>query len=363
MKGGRQSSAGGTLVSTLAVGGVDRSLEPGPALAARGVAREWAAQAEEETFAVEMRLDEIGEVVAVVLGRVGLGDGRVLDDVERVELREVAQRLHGARDREGVEALAIVGVHVVGAGHHGRHDDTTRGGLESRRNAAAVREVREVERSSSMRWAIGAALIAMAGMAACIDDTVPGDLGMDAVGDASDDVDRVDAACEGAARPAPVGTSCVGTVENIPSRGANHVLEPTPISYVDNPPSSGDHRPAWAKWGEYDYLGPQRWVHNLEHGGIAFLYDPCVDTGTISALREYARGMPDDDSGAFRWVLTPYPGLGRPIAVVAWEWTWQSDCLDASGMADLEGFVNLHYRQAPEDFASDGSYSVGWMGR
>lgn len=208
------------------------------------------------------------------------------------------------------------------------------------------------------------ALCAAAGMAACIDDTLPGDIGMDAVGDASGDVDRVDAACEGAAKvPPPTGTSCLGTVENIPSRGANHILEPTPISYVDSPPSSGDHRPAWAKWGEYDYLGPQRWVHNLEHGGIAFLYDPCVDAGTISTLREYARGMPDDDSGPFRWVLTPYPGLGRAVAVVAWEWTWQSDCLDAAGVADLEGFINLHYRQAPEDFASDGSYSVGWMGR
>lgn len=180
------------------------------------------------------------------------------------------------------------------------------------------------------------------------------------VGDAAD-VDRVDAACQGARLP-PIATCGAAVVEQIPSRGAGHVPE-APISYVDNPPSSGDHRPAWARWGEYDYLPPQRWLHNLEHGGIALLYDPCADEATVTALGDFARARADDEGGPFRWVLTPSPGLPTRVAVVAWEWTWQAGCTAPEGGASLEAFVTDHYRKAPEDVAADGSYTTGWIGR
>lgn len=180
------------------------------------------------------------------------------------------------------------------------------------------------------------------------------------VGDAAE-VDRVDAACQGARLP-PIATCGAAVVEQIPSRGAGHVPE-APISYVDNPPSSGDHRPAWARWGEYDYLPPQRWLHNLEHGGIALLYDPCADEATVTALGDFARARADDEGGPFRWVLTPYPGLPTRVAVVAWEWTWQAGCTAPEGGASLEAFVTDHYRKAPEDVAADGSYTTGWIGR
>ena len=29
-------------------------------------------------------------------------------------------------------------------------------------------------------------------------------------------------------------------------------------------PTHGDHRPLWAKFGEYSYVPPQRWSHNVE---------------------------------------------------------------------------------------------------
>jgi hypothetical protein len=172
------------------------------------------------------------------------------------------------------------------------------------------------------------------------------------------DVDRIDATCLSEALTLPVCGP--GVVSTIPSRGSRHILEPTPIAYVDVPPSSGDHRPAWARWGEYDYLPPQRWLHNLEHGGLAFLYDPCAPADLIDALRAFARAIPDDDSGPFRWVLTPFPGLPTPIAVIAWEWTWGAACVDAES---LDKFITEHYRAAPEDFGADGSYETGWLGR
>ena len=168
------------------------------------------------------------------------------------------------------------------------------------------------------------------------------------------------AACHEARMAPPL--CAPATTRHDPPRGADHVVEPTPIVYLDTPPASGPHRPAWARWGAYDYLPPQRWVHNLEHGGVAFLYDPCAADTLPATLRAFAEAYPEDESGPFRWVLTPYPGLPTPIAVIAWEWVWQADCLDVDSQGDLMTFLNLHYRQGPEDEPGDGAYATGWLG-
>ncbi|MEZ4265992.1 MAG: DUF3105 domain-containing protein [Myxococcota bacterium] len=149
-------------------------------------------------------------------------------------------------------------------------------------------------------------------------------------------------------------------VVNIPEKGAAHISPPTPIAYDDTPPSSGNHRPTWAKWGEYTFCPAQRWVHNLEHGGAVFLYDPCADPTLIDALRAFAKARPDDAGGPFRWLLTPYPGLGDMVAVVTWEWSWVSPCVDETA---IEQFLADHYRKSPEDVASDGGYETMWLSK
>ena len=57
-------------------------------------------------------------------------------------------------------------------------------------------------------------------------------------------------------------------------------------------------------------------IFNLEHGGIAILYHPCVEKEIIDSLRTLACSRPDDDGSEFRWVLTPYVDLPSNIAVV-----------------------------------------------
>ena len=199
-------------------------------------------------------------------------------------------------------------------------------------------------------------LLAFAGSAAitgCGDDAEP------VVVPVGDDIDP---SCQAAKVPVP--TACgEAEVAQIPNRGQDHIPDGTPITYVDVPPSSGDHRPSWGRWGEYSFLPPQRWLHNLEHGGVAFLYDPCVAAGVVEALRAVAKAIPEDDTGPARWVLTPYPGLPTGVAVVAWEWTWEAECVDASNRATLQSFISEHYRKGPEDVAVDGSYATNWIGR
>ncbi len=137
-----------------------------------------------------------------------------------------------------------------------------------------------------------------------------------------------------------------------------HVDLPFPITYTDVPPSSGTHRPVWGKWGEYVFLPEQRWLHNLEHGSIAFLYNPCAPQTVVDALRAVAKSQPADNSGPFRWVMTPYPGLPSAVALLSWGHIFEADCVDPTAMA---AFIAAHYRKAPEDEASPGAYEELWL--
>ena len=140
---------------------------------------------------------------------------------------------------------------------------------------------------------------------------------------------------------------------------AQHIDEGA-IEYEEYPPSSGNHRSQWARWGEYSHLPPERWLHNLEHGGIAFLYHPCTAPELIDELRDYARSLQGEEGEPFRWVLTPAPELPTAIAVMAWEWRYLAECLQRD---EVDEFIERVYRQAPEDIAVDGAYSERWLGR
>jgi hypothetical protein len=141
---------------------------------------------------------------------------------------------------------------------------------------------------------------------------------------------------------------------------ATHIPETTSIDYDEGVVACGPHRPQWAKWGGYEYLPPQRYLHNLEHGGIAFLYHPCAPQSVIDELQAIASAVEADDRGPFRYVLSPTPELEQTVAVLAWGQAMESHCVDVD---EVNAFIGEHYRNAPEDVASDGSYERGWLGR
>ncbi|XP_041097201.1 tumor protein p53-inducible protein 13 [Polyodon spathula] len=99
-----------------------------------------------------------------------------------------------------------------------------------------------------------------------------------------------------------------------PIQRSSHICMGKPIKYNETIPNSGRHRPQWAHYGEYLYCPPQRWVHNLEHGGVAFLYHPCAPPSLRASLSALAR------SCLFKHIVTPFPGLtrARPLALAAW---------------------------------------------
>jgi len=139
------------------------------------------------------------------------------------------------------------------------------------------------------------------------------------------------------------------------------------------PPSTGRHRERWPKFGEYEFLPEQRWLHSAEHGAMVFLYNPCLVTeNDICKLRNFiygipdyfsadqrfhARGTDDEAQATFRFILTPYKGLRTAFSIIAFNGAYFSKCFNALGMLD---FIDLMYRKGHEDYYPSGSYDYLW---
>ena len=118
------------------------------------------------------------------------------------------------------------------------------------------------------------------------------------------------------------------------------------VAYDDEPPAGGSHNPCWAPWGMHvnDVVAPENFVHNLEHGGVVFLWD-CDDCAADLATV----GDTVDQLGA--WAMgTRYPGLPWPFAAVAWGVRAHATCVDADAMTR---FYTAHVDRAPESTPSD----------
>ncbi|HTU60207.1 MAG TPA: DUF3105 domain-containing protein, partial [Polyangiales bacterium] len=146
----------------------------------------------------------------------------------------------------------------------------------------------------------------------------------------------------GSEAPDGLCTACGDCEETQVVTSAMHTN--TPVTYPDPPPTSGPHNPCWARWGIHDEpLQAERWVHNLEHGGVVFLYhcpDGCESElavlKTLAAARE-------------RTVLAEYAALPKRFAVVSWGHRLVSDCLDERALSD---FYAKNFDHGPESNAT-----------
>lgn len=135
-------------------------------------------------------------------------------------------------------------------------------------------------------------------------------------------------------------TSCGGCAQSLPITGFSHVSGH--IDYADTPPASGDHNGrCWSDWGVIESgVPPERWVHNLEHGGVVFLYrcdDGC--DADQKQLRELVNAHP-------RTLMTSYSQLPTRFAAISWGVRLLSDCLDREA---FEAFYSMHVAHGRED--------------
>jgi hypothetical protein len=157
--------------------------------------------------------------------------------------------------------------------------------------------------------------------------------------------------------------SCEVEIDEPALMPASHVPIGTSIQWDSNPPSSGPHYPIWAAYQAYTSPVPRGYyVHDLEHGGIVFLYN-CPDDGgcpdVVAALQAASDAIPDDslctaaNQGVrVRTVITPDPLIDVPVAAAAWGWVYKAQCAD---LPTLKAFALAHYGQGPEVLCGNGT--------
>ena len=136
-------------------------------------------------------------------------------------------------------------------------------------------------------------------------------------------------------------TACGGDCdyESLNYASRNHIQ--TDLLYAGTP-AGGSHHLCWAPWGiSTTPVGDEHWVHNLEHGGVAFLYRCTTDcSAEVVQLTDYVSTLPVGTA-----VMSPEPMLNHRFTIVAWGYRLETDCLD---LAAFEAFYLEHQGHGPE---------------
>ena len=149
-------------------------------------------------------------------------------------------------------------------------------------------------------------------------------------------------------------TTTVG--QQIPDEGpATHIDPSTTWTYKFYPPTSGPHYlvqgSAPVPWQTIDTLVEGQFVHNLEHGGIAILYN-CPSGNDCTTLKNqlenYVRNLApiEPQFQEVKIIMTPYTrGMTKRVALVAWHYV---DFLDGYDETEITHFYENHVDQGPE---------------
>jgi Protein of unknown function (DUF3105) len=168
-----------------------------------------------------------------------------------------------------------------------------------------------------------------------------------ACGNDRDPTDTADAALVSSSGDIEVCDTCgaCDEVVNLPPI-AHHV--DGKVNYPDPPPAGGDHNICWAIWGIHtDAVPAERWVHNLEHGGIVFLYNCPDDCGKDAAALSAITAFVGRHQQA---LITRYDGMTKKFAAVSWGHRFVSNCIDPQAAA---AFYAVHVDRAPESITSN----------
>ncbi|KAF2365344.1 Protein of unknown function DUF3105 [Trinorchestia longiramus] len=139
------------------------------------------------------------------------------------------------------------------------------------------------------------------------------------------------------------------------SYSPQHFCMTDKIEYESRIPSYGDHRPIWPVFGEYKFVPPQRWLHNIEHGAVVMLYHPCARPQLVAELRALVTQC------TYKHIITPYTPLTvtRPLALVAWGCTLEMAHVEGS---EVRQFIQQHSLQGPEGtLRKQGQFTEGLL--
>jgi hypothetical protein len=137
-----------------------------------------------------------------------------------------------------------------------------------------------------------------------------------------------------------------------------HVAVGTKVGYNHNPPTSGCHynqqgaNPAPVQPGVYDQeIDAEYWVHNLEHGYVAVLYNcPTGCSDTVQQLITWRKSLPADPAGngAINYakvIVLPWHTMPVKFAAVAWDYYQGWNSFDQKA---IQAFYDNHVGHSPE---------------
>ncbi|GIH11836.1 DUF3105 domain-containing protein [Rugosimonospora africana] len=96
------------------------------------------------------------------------------------------------------------------------------------------------------------------------------------------------------------------------------------VNYPQSPPVGGVHNPNWERCqGDVypDQIPNENAVHALEHGSVWVTYNPSLAKDQVDKLASKVRG---NDF----MLMSPYPGLDKPISLQAWGFQLKLDSAD-----------------------------------
>jgi len=138
----------------------------------------------------------------------------------------------------------------------------------------------------------------------------------------------------------------------VPNEGAGHTTSvDTPLTFQHYPPSSGAHYPAPANWNAYDDpVSEGYFVHNLEHGGVVFLYK-CPENNCPELKQQFkdlfAKAPPESRFNKVKILSSPYDEAKMPSQIVALAWGNQVN-LDHFDEAALLQWYQRYVNRGPE---------------
>ena len=121
----------------------------------------------------------------------------------------------------------------------------------------------------------------------------------------------------------------------MPNMGHDHVAAGSRLSYLNCPPTSGNHyqasgvapaRPAY--YAPDASIGPGSWVHNLEHGYVVVLYrcaeGVCPEPEVATDLRRFVAEAPSSPSATAcgyqsKVIVARFDQMSTPYALLAWD--------------------------------------------
>jgi len=128
-------------------------------------------------------------------------------------------------------------------------------------------------------------------------------------------------------------------------KAGQHISAEQRVAYDQSPPFGGPHDNAWAECNGTVYpmaVRTENMVHALEHGAVWVAYNPDKIKGkALNTLKSKVENQP-------YMLMSPYPGLDKPIALSSWGHQLKLTSADDSRIGDFIKSLRENQYQNPE---------------